>query len=89
MHIFRKHKEFLEEIYRGKKKSAQFLLGEHNRLFADWFEKKVSPNSFSFLFGFSCCFNMCGCYDTSVNMIMYVYRLVWKWWKMRKLFLRQ
>lgn len=36
------HKEYLEGIYRGKRKSAQWLMGEHNRLFADWFEKKVS-----------------------------------------------
>ncbi|XP_074328217.1 uncharacterized protein LOC141666118 [Apium graveolens] len=36
------HKEYLDEIYRGKKKSVHWLMGEHNRLFADWFEKKVS-----------------------------------------------
>ncbi|XP_063941318.1 uncharacterized protein LOC135149522 [Daucus carota subsp. sativus] len=36
------HKEHLEEIYRGKKKSVHWLLREHNRLFADWFEQKVS-----------------------------------------------
>ncbi|XP_074323897.1 uncharacterized protein LOC141660812 [Apium graveolens] len=36
------HKKYLEEIYRGKKKSVQWLLGEHNRQFADWFEQKVS-----------------------------------------------
>ncbi|XP_074337021.1 uncharacterized protein LOC141674198 [Apium graveolens] len=39
---FRLHKKYLEEIYRGKKKSVQWLLGEHNRQFADWFEQKVS-----------------------------------------------
>lgn len=36
------HKEHLEQIYRGKRKSVQWLIGEHNRLFADWFQKKVS-----------------------------------------------
>ncbi|XP_074327847.1 uncharacterized protein LOC141665766 [Apium graveolens] len=36
------HKKYLEEIYRGKKKSVQWLLGKHNRQFADWFEQKVS-----------------------------------------------
>ncbi|XP_074327408.1 uncharacterized protein LOC141665326 [Apium graveolens] len=36
------HKKYLEEIYRGKKKSVQWLLGEDNRQFADWFEQKVS-----------------------------------------------
>ncbi|XP_074328426.1 uncharacterized protein LOC141666335 [Apium graveolens] len=36
------HKKYLEEIYRGKKKSVQWLLGEHNRQFTDWFEQKVS-----------------------------------------------
>ena len=41
MHILRMHKEYLDEIYRGKKKSVHWLMGEHNRLFADWFEKKV------------------------------------------------
>ena len=35
------HKEQLKKIYRNKK-SAQWLMGEHNRLFADWFEEKVS-----------------------------------------------
>ena len=35
------HKEHLEQIYHGKKKSVHWLMGEHNRLFADWFEKKV------------------------------------------------
>ncbi|XP_074347090.1 uncharacterized protein LOC141685913 [Apium graveolens] len=39
---FMLHKKYLEEIYRGKKKSVQWLLGEHNRQFADWFEQKVS-----------------------------------------------
>ncbi|KAK1401439.1 putative Ulp1 protease family catalytic domain-containing protein [Heracleum sosnowskyi] len=36
------HKEYLEEIHRGKQKSVHWLMGEHNRLFADWFEKKVN-----------------------------------------------
>ncbi|KAK1383987.1 hypothetical protein POM88_021722 [Heracleum sosnowskyi] len=36
------HKELLERQYQGKKKSAQWLIGEHNRLFANWFEKMVS-----------------------------------------------
>ncbi|XP_074326589.1 uncharacterized protein LOC141664531 [Apium graveolens] len=36
-----KHMEYLEEIHRGKKKSVHWLMGEHNRLFADWFERKV------------------------------------------------
>lgn len=36
------HKEYLEEIHRGKKKSLHWLMTEHNRLFADWFQKKVS-----------------------------------------------
>ena len=36
------HKKYLEGIHRGKKKSVQWLMGEHNRLFADWFQKKVS-----------------------------------------------
>ncbi|XP_063939799.1 uncharacterized protein LOC108198202 [Daucus carota subsp. sativus] len=35
------HKEQLKKMY-GNKKSAQWLMGEHNRLFADWFEKKVN-----------------------------------------------
>ncbi|XP_074326593.1 uncharacterized protein LOC141664535 [Apium graveolens] len=33
--------EYLEEIHQGKKKSVHWLMGEHNRLFADWFERKV------------------------------------------------
>ena len=41
VHLCRMHKEYLEELYRGKKKSVHWLVGEHNRLFADWFEKKV------------------------------------------------
>ena len=41
VHLSRMHKEYLEELYRGKKKSVHWLMGEHNRLFADWFEKKV------------------------------------------------
>ena len=36
------HKEILEKSYLGKKKTMQWLMGEQNRLFADWFEKKVS-----------------------------------------------
>ncbi|XP_074342093.1 uncharacterized protein LOC141679509 [Apium graveolens] len=36
------HKEHLERIYQGKKKSVQWLLGEHNRQFPDWFQQKVS-----------------------------------------------
>jgi len=35
------HKEQLKKMY-GNKKSAQWLMGENNRRFADWFEKKVS-----------------------------------------------
>ncbi|XP_074347167.1 uncharacterized protein LOC141686000 [Apium graveolens] len=35
------HKELLEETYRGKK-TVQWLIGEDNRLFSSWFEKKVS-----------------------------------------------
>ncbi|XP_074343040.1 uncharacterized protein LOC141680825 [Apium graveolens] len=42
VYVDRMHKEYLDEIYRGKKKSVHWLMGEHNRLFADWFEKKVS-----------------------------------------------
>lgn len=42
MYFGRMHKEYLERIYGGKKKTVQWLIGEHNRLFADWFEKKVS-----------------------------------------------
>ncbi|XP_074373925.1 uncharacterized protein LOC141714296 [Apium graveolens] len=38
----RLHKEHLERIYQGKKKSIQWLLGEHNRQFPDWFQQKVS-----------------------------------------------
>ena len=49
------HKEHLEEIYRGKKKSVHWLLREHNRLFADWFEQKVSFFSVSFCAHFSGC----------------------------------
>ena len=41
VHLCRMHKESLEELYRGKKKSVHWLMGEHNRLFADWFQKKV------------------------------------------------
>lgn len=40
--FYRMHKNYLERIYQGKSKSVQWLMGEHNRLFADWFEKKVS-----------------------------------------------
>ncbi|KAK1370761.1 hypothetical protein POM88_036853 [Heracleum sosnowskyi] len=36
------HKELLEKQYQGKKKSAHWLIGEHNRLFANWFQKTVS-----------------------------------------------
>ncbi|KAL8135328.1 hypothetical protein AgCh_010117 [Apium graveolens] len=36
------HKEHLERLYRGKRKSVQWMMAEHNRLFADWFEKKVN-----------------------------------------------
>ncbi|XP_074338682.1 uncharacterized protein LOC141676833 [Apium graveolens] len=36
------HKEYLEGIHQGKKKSVHWLLREHNRLFADWFLEKVS-----------------------------------------------
>ncbi|KAK1372736.1 hypothetical protein POM88_028929 [Heracleum sosnowskyi] len=36
------HKKYLEEIHQGKKKSGHWILTEHNRLFADWFEKEVS-----------------------------------------------
>ncbi|KAL6578540.1 hypothetical protein OROMI_008756 [Orobanche minor] len=36
------HKEYLERIHKGKKITAHWLLREHNRLFADWFERKVS-----------------------------------------------
>ena len=36
------HKEFLEGTYRGKKKTMQWLISEHNRLFGNWFEKKIS-----------------------------------------------
>nr|XP_017228740.1 PREDICTED: uncharacterized protein LOC108204008 [Daucus carota subsp. sativus] len=36
------HKEYLERIYEGKKKGAQWLLGGHNRQFADWFQQTVS-----------------------------------------------
>nr|XP_017233003.1 PREDICTED: uncharacterized protein LOC108207048 [Daucus carota subsp. sativus] len=35
------HKELLEKLYEGKKKSIQWMIGEHNRLFADWFQNKV------------------------------------------------
>ncbi|XP_074355988.1 uncharacterized protein LOC141695657 [Apium graveolens] len=35
------HKELLEKIYEGKKMTIQWMIGEHNRLFADWFENKV------------------------------------------------
>ncbi|XP_074356030.1 uncharacterized protein LOC141695703 [Apium graveolens] len=35
------HKELLEKIYEEKKKTIQWMIGEHNRLFADWFENKV------------------------------------------------
>lgn len=42
MHYLRKHKELLEQQYQGKKKSVQWLIGEHNRLFANWFQKRVS-----------------------------------------------
>ena len=37
----RMHNECFNEIYRGKRKSAQWMMGEHNRLFSDWFQKKV------------------------------------------------
>lgn len=50
----RMHKEYLEEIHRGKKKNVHWLLREHNNSFADWFLEKVSifivsfvPNLFS------------------------------------------
>ena len=36
------HKEYLDGIYGGKKKTIQWLIGEHNRLFADWFQEKVN-----------------------------------------------
>ncbi|XP_074341917.1 uncharacterized protein LOC141679313 [Apium graveolens] len=36
------HKEYLEEIHRGKRKSLHWLMSEHNRLFADWFQNKVN-----------------------------------------------
>ncbi|KAK1378183.1 hypothetical protein POM88_024927 [Heracleum sosnowskyi] len=36
------HKEYLEKNHQGKKKSVHWLMGEHNRLIADWFEKKSS-----------------------------------------------
>ena len=36
------HKEYLERIYQGNRKSVQWLVGKHNQLFADWFERKVS-----------------------------------------------
>ena len=39
--VIRLHKEYLEKINQGKKKSIQWLLGEHNRHFADWFQQKV------------------------------------------------
>ncbi|XP_074377706.1 uncharacterized protein LOC141719227 [Apium graveolens] len=35
-----KHKEYLEEIHRGKKMSVHWLMGEHNRLFTEWSELK-------------------------------------------------
>ena len=41
MHFRRMHKELLEKLYEGKKKSIQWMIGEHNRLFADWFQNKV------------------------------------------------
>ncbi|XP_074373627.1 uncharacterized protein LOC141713976 [Apium graveolens] len=40
------HKEYLDEIYRGKKKSVHWLMGEHNRLFADC-EMKGNPDAVS------------------------------------------
>ncbi|XP_024178737.1 uncharacterized protein LOC112184731 [Rosa chinensis] len=36
------HKNIVEQLYAGKKKSKQWILSEHNRTFADWFEAKVS-----------------------------------------------
>lgn len=36
------HKEYIEHIYGGRNKSIQWLIGEHNRLFADWFQQKVN-----------------------------------------------
>ncbi|XP_074365387.1 uncharacterized protein LOC141706541 [Apium graveolens] len=36
------HKEYLEEIHRGKRKSLHWLMREHNRLFPDWFQNKVN-----------------------------------------------
>lgn len=59
LHINRMHKEFVEEIYKGKRKSAQFLMGEHNRLFADWFEKKVSLRFFTYFLRFHRCHDTC------------------------------
>ena len=45
----RMHREYLEGIHQGKKKSVHWLLREHNRLFADWFLEKVSIFIVSFV----------------------------------------
>ncbi|XP_074323679.1 uncharacterized protein LOC141660588 [Apium graveolens] len=42
VHFARMHKEYLEHIYGGRKKTIQWLIGEHTRLFADWFQQKVN-----------------------------------------------
>ncbi|XP_024200497.1 uncharacterized protein LOC112203814 [Rosa chinensis] len=36
------HKEIVEQLWGGKKKSKKWLQSEHNRTFADWFQSKVS-----------------------------------------------
>ncbi|XP_074346873.1 uncharacterized protein LOC141685682 [Apium graveolens] len=40
--IIKIHKKYLEQIYGGRKKTIQWLIGEHKRLFADWFQQKVN-----------------------------------------------
>ncbi|XP_040362226.1 uncharacterized protein LOC121049375 [Rosa chinensis] len=35
------HRKIVEQLYGGKNKSKQWLLSEHNRTFADWFQSKV------------------------------------------------
>ena len=35
------HMKLMEQLYAGKKKSKEWLMSEHNRTFANWFESKV------------------------------------------------
>lgn len=36
------HMKLMEQLHIGKKKSKKWLMSEHNRTFANWFESKVA-----------------------------------------------